>query len=126
MTTHILTPRPPLFQYGGVVAPDGRYFPCPYGGHGPLAHALFKKFGQLDDWITIPSDGDIYHDGPVTAAQIETLTKLAEAPRPDEPPKFILNWPRFEYVDVYRMAGSDWKNNILGSIHLWTNKNSLA
>jgi len=113
-------------MYGGYISPEGNYYPCPYGGHRPLIKALSKKFGTPDEmsksWVHISSDGDAhahYMEYKITQAQANTLIALANVAPPESPPDFILDWPRFEDVDVYRVAKPEyWKRNILHVVYL--------
>lgn len=122
---NIALPHPPTIMYGGYVSPEGDFYPCPYGGHRPLISALSKKFGPIDEmaktWIFISGEGDAYVeylDYKITQAQADTLIALANV-EPHEKPKLIMDWPRFNDVDVYRIAEPDlWKRNILSSVYL--------
>ena len=121
----IVKTHEPNIMYGGYISPEGDYYPCPYGGHRPLIKALSKKFGPIDDmaksWVHISHEGDTYVnylDYKITQAQAGALISLA-CVEPHEIPEFIKDWPRFNDVDIYRVADPKfWKNSILSSVFM--------
>ena len=55
-----------LRQSAGWLAPDGRFWPCEYGGHSELERELsFEIYGEYGTWNTIENRGwvKIYPDG---------------------------------------------------------------
>ena len=60
------------------IAPDGKFYPVPYSGHGEFA---FRFFGMNDllsiGWIMVSLGRNIFLDG-ITQAQLDTLWDMVK------------------------------------------------